>query len=210
MEEPKKRTSMSVREMGRLLGLGKTESYYLVKKNYFKVITVGATMRVMIPSFEEWYANQSFYKKVDGPEPGSQLKLTSMSAEELGTLLGISEASAYDLIAKGHFERIEVLGKMRISNESFWKWYATQSIYRTVEDQAKDFEKMESTLRMPEIARMLGIHRNQVYDIVKRANLETIQIGRYKCVTKDSFYHWYENQSRYTLKPDAQTQGRSE
>lgn len=210
MEEPKKRTSMSVREMGRLLGLGKTESYYLVKKNYFKVITVGTTMRVMIPSFEEWYANQSFYKKVDGPEPGSQLKLTSMSAEELGTLLGISEASAYDLIAKGHFERIEVLGKMRISNESFWKWYATQSIYRTLEDQAKDSEKMESTLRMPEIARMLGIHRNQVYDIVKRANLETIQIGRYKCVTKDSFYHWYESQSRYTLKPDAQTQGRSE
>ena len=34
MEESKKRTSMSVREMGRLLGLGKTESYYLVKKNY--------------------------------------------------------------------------------------------------------------------------------------------------------------------------------
>lgn len=210
MEQPKKRTSMSVMEMGRLLGLGKTESYYLVKKNYFKVVMVGTTMRVMIPSFEEWYANQSFYKKVDGPEPGSQLKLTSMSAEELGTLLGISEASAYDLIAKGHFERIEVLGKMRISNESFWNWYSAQSSYRTLEDQAKDSEKMESTLRMPEIARMLGIHRNQVYNIVKSANLETIQIGRYKCVTKDSFYQWYENQSRYTLKTDAHTQGRSE
>ena len=52
MEQPKKRTSMSVMEMGKLLGLGKTESYYLVRKNYFKVITVGTTMRVMIPSFE--------------------------------------------------------------------------------------------------------------------------------------------------------------
>ena len=30
MEQPKKRTSMSVMEMGKLLGLGKTESYYLV------------------------------------------------------------------------------------------------------------------------------------------------------------------------------------
>ena len=47
MEQPKKKTSMSVMEMGRLLGLGKTESYYLVKKNYFKVVTVGTTMRVM-------------------------------------------------------------------------------------------------------------------------------------------------------------------
>lgn len=203
MEQPKKRTSMSVMEMGKLLGLGKTESYYLVRKNYFKVITVGTTMRVMIPSFEEWYANQSFYKKVDGPEPGSQLKQASMNAEELGALLGITESSAYDLIAKGHFEKVDVLGKMRISNESFWKWYSTQSIYRTVEDQAKDAEEMEATLRMPEIARMLGIHRNQVYYIVKTANWETVQIGRYKCVTKDSFYRWYENQSHYILKTDA-------
>ncbi len=181
MEQPKKRTSMSVMEMGKLLGLGKTESYYLVRKNYFKVITVGTTMRVMIPSFEEWYANQSFYKKVDGPEPGSQLKQASMNAEELGALLGITESSAYDLIAKGHFEKVDVLGKMRISNESFWKWYSTQSIYRTVEDRAKDAEEMEAALRMPEIARMLGIHRNQVYYIVKTANLETVQIGRYRC-----------------------------
>ena len=36
-------------------------------------------MRVMILSFEEWYANQSVYKKVDGPEPGSQLKQASMN-----------------------------------------------------------------------------------------------------------------------------------
>ena len=151
MEQPKKRTSMSVMEMGKLLGLGKTESYYLVRKNYFKVITVGTTMRVMIPSFEEWYANQSFYKKVYGPEPGSQLKQASMNAEELGDLLGITESSAYDLIAKGYFEKVDVLGKMRISNESFWKWYSTQSIYRTVEDQAKDAEEMKATLRMPEI-----------------------------------------------------------
>ena len=87
MEQPRKRTSMSVVEMGKLLGLGKTESYYLVRKNYFQVITVGNTMRVMIPGFEEWYENQSFYKKVDGPAPGSALRKTSMNAEELGDLL---------------------------------------------------------------------------------------------------------------------------
>ena len=56
MAEMRKRTSMSVPEMGRMLGLGKTESYWLIKKNYFKTILVGNTMRVMIDSFEEWYA----------------------------------------------------------------------------------------------------------------------------------------------------------
>ena len=38
MAEMRKRTSMSVLEMGRMLGLGKTESYWLIKKNYFKTI----------------------------------------------------------------------------------------------------------------------------------------------------------------------------
>lgn len=46
--------SMSVPEMRRILGLGKTESYWLVKKNYFKTIVVAGKMRVMVDSFEEW------------------------------------------------------------------------------------------------------------------------------------------------------------
>ena len=77
MAEMRKRTSMSVPEMGRMLGLGKTESYWLIKKNYFKTILVGNTMRVMIDSFEEWYANQFKYQKVDGTPPGEELKKTT-------------------------------------------------------------------------------------------------------------------------------------
>ena len=84
MAEMRKRTSMSVLEMGRMLGLGKTESYWLIKKNYFKTILVGNTMRVMIDSFEEWYANQFKYQKVDGTPPGEELKKTTYSMEELG------------------------------------------------------------------------------------------------------------------------------
>lgn len=53
---------------GRLLGLGKTESYYLVNKNWFKVITIGGKMRVMTDSFEEWYAGQNHYKKKDAAD----------------------------------------------------------------------------------------------------------------------------------------------
>ena len=101
MAETRKRTSMSVPEMGRMLGLCKTESYWLIKKNYFKTILVGGTMRVMIDSFEEWYANQFKYQKVDGTPPGEELKKTTYSVEELGQRLGLKEATAYELIAKG-------------------------------------------------------------------------------------------------------------
>ena len=155
MAEMRKRTSMSVLEMGRMLGLGKTESYWLIKKNYFKTILVGNTMRVMIDSFEEWYANQFKYQKVDGTPPGEELKKTTYSMEELGQRLGLKEATAYELVAKGHFDVVDVLGKRRVTKESFERWYASQTDYRTVEDQELDADIMASTYGLPEMARML-------------------------------------------------------
>ncbi len=67
-----RKKSMSVPEMGRLLGLGKTESYYLVKKNWFQVVTIGGKMRVMVDSFEEWYAGQNHYKKKDAADTAAE------------------------------------------------------------------------------------------------------------------------------------------
>ena len=66
MQQAKTKKSISVPEMGRMLGLGKVESYWLVKKNYFITIQVAGRMRVMLDSFEDWYAGQFHYKKVDG------------------------------------------------------------------------------------------------------------------------------------------------
>ena len=60
----KLKTSISVQEMRELLGLGKTTSYWLVNKGYFKTIIAAGKMRVMIDSFEEWYAGQNHYKIV--------------------------------------------------------------------------------------------------------------------------------------------------
>ena len=48
----KKRTTMSVAEMRKILGIGKTESYWLVQKNYFETIVVYGKMRIVVESFE--------------------------------------------------------------------------------------------------------------------------------------------------------------
>ena len=48
------KTSMSIMEMGRMLGLSKTEAYWLVKKKFFTTVIVGKRMRVLIDSFESW------------------------------------------------------------------------------------------------------------------------------------------------------------
>lgn len=49
------KTTMSVREMRQLLGLGKTDSYWLLHKNLFEVILINDKRRIVISSFEKWY-----------------------------------------------------------------------------------------------------------------------------------------------------------
>ena len=93
MEGTRKRTSMSVSEMGRILGLCKTDAYWLIKKNYFETVLVGGSMRVKIDSFEKWYANQFWYHKVDGTPPGEELMKTTYTAAELAERLGMQEST---------------------------------------------------------------------------------------------------------------------
>ena len=47
--------------------------------------------------------------EVDGTPPGEELKKTTYSMEELGQRLGLKEATAYELVAKGHFDVVDVL-----------------------------------------------------------------------------------------------------
>ena len=67
------KTTMSVLEMGKLLGLRKAESYWLVHKGYFETILLDGKIRVVIKSFEHWYAGQVKYRKVTGEPPGLDL-----------------------------------------------------------------------------------------------------------------------------------------
>ena len=127
-----KKKSMSVREMRRLLGLGKPESYWLVKKNYFDTVIIAGKMRVMIESFENWYANQLHYKKIIGEAPGKNWTSITMSIQETARLLGIAEGTLYDLMKKKPFKTVKVGMYTRIYIDSFEDWYNSQSHYKKV------------------------------------------------------------------------------
>lgn len=66
------------------------------------------------------------------------------------------------------------------------------------------FKTMASTYGLPEMARMLGVHRQTIYYIVANEDFELIKVGRYKRATKESFEKWYHNQTRYQLAEDRQ------
>ena len=88
------RSTMSVPEMRKLLGLKKTDSYWLVHKNLFKTQIIGGMMRIDLESFEKWYANQVKYKKVGGEEPGKELREKSYSFKEAANILGIHDSNS--------------------------------------------------------------------------------------------------------------------
>lgn len=95
-----KRTWMTVPEMGKLLGLKKTDRYWLVHKNVFESKEIAGKIRINIASFEKWYANQIKYHKVTGEEPGKELKSWSYSVKEVADLLGVDEYLVYDYSRK--------------------------------------------------------------------------------------------------------------
>ena len=178
---PKEKTWMTVPEIGNLLGLKKTGRYWLVQKNYFECREIAGQMRVNIASFEKWYANQVKYHKVNGEEPGKNLKKWSYSISEVAKMLGISETTVYDLIRRDGIKTVTVDYWIRIPKKSFQEWYEKQSKYRTQKDREKDKELEGATITMPEMARLLGIPRRQVYEILKNSKyshfFETIEIA---------------------------------
>ena len=101
-----KRTWMTVPEMGKLLGLKKTDRYWLVHKNVFESKEIAGKIRINIASFEKWYANQIKYHKVTGEEPGKELKSWSYSVKEVEDLLGVDEYLVYDLLKKIRWKRL--------------------------------------------------------------------------------------------------------
>ena len=131
----KEATTMTVRAMGALLGLKKTESYYLVNKKVFDTVMVAGQKRVVKASFEEWYARQDWYRKVDGEPPGAKLHSNMYSVADLQKMLNLSQDSVLELIHREKFLTMTFEGKFWIPKVIFDDWYASQFRYRKPEDR---------------------------------------------------------------------------
>ena len=114
---------MSVPEMRWLLGLKKTDGYWLVHRNFFQTHIVNGQMRVDIASFEKWYANQVKHKKVNGEESGAELMKSSSSFRDAANLLGIHSSNLYEIWRDQNLKTITVDFTKRIPIEVFEEWY---------------------------------------------------------------------------------------
>ena len=183
------KTSISVPTLQRMLGLKKGAAYWLIKQGHFEIIIVGKKMRVMLDSFEKWYASQFHYKKVDGPAPGQNYANT-LSASEVGAVLGMEGSRLYEFLKAEPFHITWVDGHPRIDKYSFEEWDGQRVI-------------LETTFSATEVAAMLGVHRNTEYGLIAKGLFKTERYNDRPRIDKESFEAWYRGQKRY-LKVRAQ------
>ena len=200
------RQYMSVKQMGDLLGLGKTERYWLVHQNRFETETIRGKMWVNVSSFENWYANQVKYHKISGEAPGQKLNECSYSIRDIAGKLNVSESKVYELAKNGVFETIRIDDRIRIPRASFETWYSSQDHFRNEEDRRKDAEAVRDTITFPQMAALLGIPRKTVYGILKSPKYEKFfsivtYAGRRR-ITKESFEAFLTGQDRYALSAE--------
>lgn len=71
--------------------------------------------------------------------------------------------------------------------------------YKKREDAAPQ-ELLDATLSVSDVAKLLGIHRNSVYNMVNKRDLfVTVKVNDKIRIYKDSFEAWYKSQNRHTI-----------
>ena len=136
------------------------------------------------------------------------------TVQELQEILGVSRPTVYNLLKKTDrywlvhknvFESKEIAGKMRINIASFEKWYANQIKYHKVTGEEPGKELKAWSYSVPEMARLLGLTRSQVYQILRNPKyshfFETIVIAEKKRITKENFQKFLEGQNQFHLDP---------
>ena len=118
----KSKKTMSVPEMRRLLGLKKTDSYWLVHRNFFQTYIVNGQMRVDIASFEEWYEHQIMYQKVGRMPTITDLEKDYIRLQGAAALAGVTSGTITKWIQMGHFSIAGVGKALRIHWNEFLKW----------------------------------------------------------------------------------------
>ena len=203
IKEPALQKTMSVPEMRKLLGLKKTEGYWLVHREFFKTEIIGGMMRVDIESFEKWYANQVKHKKVDGEEPGRELIKGSYSFQDAANLLGVNSACLYEIWKKEERMTIKVDFVKRIPKEEFENWLSEQTVYKksdripTISDMEKGY------IRFKETARLLNIQEDTMLKLIRtskyKAFFEVRVFDNKKWISRKSFRLFLNAQNEYRI-----------
>ena len=203
--EEMKRT-MSVPEMRKLLGIKKTESYWLGHKNYFKTEIIDGCMRVDIASFEKWYANQTKRKKITGEKPGEELCASSYSFRDVANMLGEYDSTIYDLWNRKGLPMVTVNYRKRIPREAFDSWYENQNEYHKVDGPATIEEIEEKFILFKEAAAMLKMTNEDLLTLIRKEKYQELlkmrMFDNKRWISKRGFQDFLNLHDQYKIKQE--------
>lgn len=177
--------TLSVAELRRLLNLGKTESYWLIKKEGFEVVTLCGKLRITRKSFDEWYANQTRYSRIDGIPPGTKLRERSYTVPEVAKMLNVDLDTVYDRIHRREFETFLAEYKIRITRKSFEEWCRNRN--KTTSPKKPEQKKLcrkaepKEEIRpkpfytLDELSEELGVRREYLYRLVRKGAIKAVK-----------------------------------
>ena len=204
MNADEMKRTMSVPEMRKILGIKKTESYWLVHKNYFKTELINGTMRVDIASFEKWYANQTKHKKVTGEKPGAQLCAASYSFRDVANMLGEYDGTIYDLWNRKGLPTVTVNYRKRIPREIFDSWYENQNEYHKVDGPATIEEIEEKFILFREAAAMLKMSNEELLTLIRKGKykdlLEMRMFDNKRWISRRGFQDFLNLHDQYKIR----------
>lgn len=200
------RRTMSVPEMRKLLGLKKTESYWLVHRKFFRTETIGGMMRIDLESFEKWYADQDIYRKVTHIPTAEELEKDYICLQDAADMLGISR----EKLAK--IARCEEIGRLLnsticnnkrwITRKSFQLFLNAQNVYHITDDGDRQEESQvlqeKETLSLmvkeyisrQDAAELAGVNVSTVTKWMQSGEFQCIGAGKVLRVHRQQFLNW--------------------
>ena len=118
--------------------------------------------------------------------------------KEVQDMLGIGECGLRTLIKKGFFDTIQLGRHTYIMKKSFEEWLDDPDhivIAREAEESSKGDQDMSDTrcYTVTEVQKMLGVSRKVVYELLKRNEFRSVQVGAKHLISKKSFDAWLDN-----------------
>ena len=195
---------MTVKEMGALLGLKKVDSYWLVKKGHFRVISKAGKMWIERDSFEQWYSGQDHYHKV-GDLTREDIRTDYYSVRDMMDLLDIGESTVYRIMEKDRIPAVRLFGGKRVRKENFWDWYDHQDRYHIPEEKLPVPPDRSAWIDITEMSRLLGISETESYGLMKDpAYKNLLRVNRLEgrdYISKKDFGRFLRKQSKYSYDP---------
>lgn len=142
-QKPLAPIAYSIKEVSDILGISMNKTYMLLKENQFPVLRTVRQKIIPIEPFHQWVLKNYTYIKLPEMETANiKDSKTSYSVAEMRTMLGIKKTQAYAMIKQGDFEIIIVKNRMRVTKESFDKWFHSND---NLDQKNLDLQKLDNS-----------------------------------------------------------------